>query len=317
MTNISKSHRFILIQAIVFISITMFSTLSQADWFGKEISTSDDYYFYGSGALIGQARLMALSDLTQQLSSSVKSTLSYDIEKQQGRIVKDTALYSASLSSAEISLPPVTWFESDQNEGLYRVGGVLKKSVLITWLQQDFEQVEARIKLLSSDVSNLNHYIFVKKQSEIVQRAFNTAKILANLCLTACNANKFNEWLTKYKQHLAVPQHSCIVVTEETSEDLSHYLADMLVENGFIQSSFNQQGCYQLNGKVKKTYARKGNSKNVDALLTLSLKSGNQVIASNRIKFSGHSENNYQQAWSAALSELFETQVNAIALLIK
>jgi hypothetical protein len=297
----------------------LLSPICQAkpDWFGKNISTESHYYFYGEAETYNKARALALADLTQQLSVSVQSETNFNVVKENNQIVKDRAEFSGSVEAAELSLPKVQWFQSDKKDSRFRVGGELAANVLIDWLVQDFTQTEARLNLSGTEQESLFYYLFLQKNIKKLSRANNTAMVLASMCKTYCDSNHYMNWLVQYNKHISVPQRTCIIIDDDSHEDIAPFLADMLVENGFSQTPVpnSKASCYQLSSSLRKTFTRQDKIKHVNGYVTLTLLSGKTVVSANKLSISGQSATSYSQALSTALNRLFESPQNPISLL--
>jgi len=299
--------------------VVILSPISQAksDWFGKKMSTESYYYFYGEAETYGKARAMALTDLTQQLSVRVQSETKFNVIKENNKIVKDSAEFSGSVKSAELSLPTVKWFNSDKTGDRFRVGGELATNILIDWLIQDFTQIDSRLNLSNTTQESLLYYLFLQKNLNDLNRARNTAMVLANICKSFCDPTPYIDWLVQYDKHISIPQRTCITINEDIHADIIPFLADSLVENGFSQTPISSKNkhCYQLNASLRKTFTRQENIKQVNGYLTLTLLSGKTIIAANKSPFSGQSKTSYSQALTTALNQLFESQHPPISLL--
>lgn len=296
----------------------LFSSTCQGEenWFATKISTPSTYYFYGEGKKIAQARAMALTDLTQQLNVSIKSETRINMVKEQASVITDRTEFDARITAAELSLPAVNWFNSDLKNSRFRVGGELSVKALSDWLIQDFTQIEAKLNLITNRES-LSYYLFLQKNSEILTRANNTAKVLTHLCQQYCDSAPYKRWLAQYAKHLSIPQRTCILVDQDSREDITPFLADMLVENGFSQNAIlgDDTKCYLLSATLRKTFTRQDKIKHVNGSLTLSLSSDNKVIAANKLTLSAQSTTSYSQALASALNELFTAKQNSLSLL--
>jgi hypothetical protein len=297
----------------------LLSPISQAtsDWFGQKLSMESHYYFYGEAETYSKARALALTDLTQQLSVSVQSETNFNVVKENNKIVKDIAEFSGSVKAEELSFPAAQWFKSDKKDGRFRVGGELAANVLIDWFVQDFTQIEAHLNLSATAQDSLYYYLFLQKNIKELSRANNTAMVLTNICQKYCDSNQYINWLVQYNKHISLPQRTCILIDEDSHEDIAPFLANMLVENGFSQMpvSNSKASCYQLSTKLRKTFTRQDNVKHVNGYVTLTLLSGKTVVAANKLSITGQSATSYSQALSAALNQLFESQQNPISLL--
>lgn len=300
------------------ISLACSSVSFADDWFGSELSTDDTLYFYGSDITLNKARNAALVDLINQLSVSIKSQMQISVEKNNGAIVQNKVNADTVISTDTVDLPNVNWLKSDQAYGQHRVQGMLKVERLIEWLEAGFNAHEGKLNLLTNDTISLKYYLFIQKHSKTLNKAKRNLDLILSLCKENCAQQVKAKWLTQYQKIQAFPQSTCISIAPGLADDLVSILADITLENGFVDSPIaDDQSCYELSAKLKKSYAKKQNNKMVKGTLSLMIKQGKKVISSNTLPIKGMSTISYKEALNAAYLNVFTDNENTISLLVK
>ena len=279
---------------------TPVTKLSIPEWYGKSVSDSDYFYFYGEGNSLANAKLIALSDLNQQLLSDVKSTISYQISTSNEHTSRQSNS-SVSSSGVKMPIPLPRWSDTRLLDNTFYVKGSLSNKKFI--LQLD-NTVNYNVSIMNFEpviAPSISNFLYFKKNKEQAQRTNALINVLSSICNTTCDLERAHHWQRKYEELLAFPSRNCIRIKRDTSPELTLALKSHFIQEGFIGQTMP---CLEVSADFTPKYQRKDNLKWAEGWLNLSISAKHSAPVVGRTYLIGKSELSYILAFQNSLESL-------------
>lgn len=279
---------------------TTSTRLSIPEWYGKSVSNADYFYFYGEGNSLANAKLLAFSDLNQQLLSDVKSATSYKISTSDNQASRQSYSTVSSIG-VEVPIPLPQWEDTQILADNIYVKGRLSTKNLVEHLKNIISDDIDSMDFERQSTLSISHYLYFEKNKAAAKRAKSLIHLLSLLCSEACDLAKFYQWETSYEELLSFPSRHCIYIRQSTSPELTSALKTYFIQQGFTGRT---QPCLEVSADFTPKYQRKNNYKWAEGWLKFSISSKHASPVVGRSYLIGKSEHSYKLAFHNSLDSL-------------